>query len=41
MTGDCLFQALVSIAAANDGKVICPRSKEVFAFDDAEKVFVM
>jgi len=35
------FQALTAMADANDGKVICPRTKDVFDFTEAEKVFVM
>ena len=29
------------MAAENDGRVVCPRTKEIFSLDDAEKVFVM
>ncbi|KAL3864401.1 hypothetical protein ACJMK2_006087 [Sinanodonta woodiana] len=35
------YNALDAMATDNDGKVICPRTKEVFNFEDAEKVFVM
>lgn len=34
-------QALHAMAAANDGKVTCPRTKETFTIKEAEKVFVM
>jgi hypothetical protein len=37
----CLFQALQRMAAENDNRVICPRTKEMYSLDDAEKVFVM
>ena len=37
----CVLQALTAMADANDGKVICPRTKDVFDFTEAEKVFVM
>lgn len=36
-----LGQALRSMANGNGGTVTCPRTKEVFAFKDAEKVYVM
>jgi len=29
------------MAESNDGKVTCPRTKDVFDFTEAEKVFVM
>jgi len=29
------------MADANDGKVVCPRIKDVFDFSEAEKVFVI
>ncbi len=35
------FQSLAIMAAENDGQVVCPRTKEIFNLDDAEKVFVM
>ncbi len=34
-------RALTKMAAENDGQIVCPRTKEIFAFSDAEKVFVM
>jgi len=34
-------QALTNQARQNDGKVICPRTKEIYSFTDAEKVYVM
>lgn len=39
----CFFflQSLSDIARLNDGRVVCPRTKEIFHLDDAEKVFVM
>lgn len=33
--------ALTAMAAENDGQIICPRTKEIYAVTDAEKVFVM
>jgi len=36
-----IFQALRQIALENSGQIICPRTKEVFPFKQAEKVFVM
>ena len=35
------YNALVSMAADNNGKIICPATKDEFDLDDAEKVFVM
>ena len=29
------------MAADSEGKIICPRTKEEFSLEDAEKVFVM
>jgi macrophage erythroblast attacher len=34
-------QALRTMASSNNGMVTCPRTKEVFAVKDAEKVYVM
>lgn len=34
-----LFQSLLSIR--QDDKVVCPRTKEVFNFSQAEKVYIM
>jgi len=34
-------QALRNMATSNNGMVTCPRTKEMFAFKDAEKVYVM
>jgi len=34
-------QALTSQAGQNEGKVICPRTKEIYSFTDAEKVYIM
>jgi len=34
-------EALAEQASLNDGQVICPRTKEIYSFKDAEKVFVM
>ena len=36
----CL-QSLSDLARLNDGRVVCPRTKEIFHLDEAEKVFVM
>lgn len=36
-----LSQALTQMAIANDGKVMCPRTKEVFSLAEAERVYVM
>lgn len=33
--------SLISIAAENDGKVVCPRTKVVFSLKEAERVYVM
>lgn len=35
------LQALRCMANSNGGLIICPRTKETFAFKDAEKVYVM
>ncbi len=29
------------MAAENEGQVICPRTKEIYPFDQVEKIFVM
>ena len=34
-------QALVTMAAENDGRVVCPRTKEIFKMTDIKKVYVM
>lgn len=34
-----LLQSLLSIR--QDDKVVCPRTKEVFSFSQAEKVYIM
>lgn len=34
-------RALLKMAQENDGQIVCPRTKEIFPFRDAEKVFVM
>ncbi len=34
-------EALSKMAAENDGQVVCPRTKEIYAFSSAEKVYVM
>ena len=36
-----LFQALEEMAARNEGKVVCTRSKEIFDLDKCDKVYVM
>ncbi|KAK2154234.1 hypothetical protein LSH36_274g06049 [Paralvinella palmiformis] len=33
--------SLVMMAAENDSRVVCPQTKEIFKFEEAEKVFVM
>ena len=33
--------ALIKMATENDGQIVCPRTKEIFSFTDAEKVYVM
>lgn len=33
--------SLIAIAAENDGKVVCPRTKVVFSLKEAERVYVM
>ena len=33
--------SLKQMASTNNGKIICPRTKEIFDFKDAEKVYVM
>lgn len=39
----CLFyfQALRGMASENDGHVTCPKTKEIFRVDQADKVYVM
>lgn len=34
-------RSLMQIAAENDGKVVCPRTKQMFSLKDAERVYVM
>ncbi len=34
-------EALAKMAVENEGQIICPRTKEIYAFDQAEKVYVM
>ncbi len=34
-------EALAKMALENEGQIICPRTKEIYAFDQAEKVYVM
>lgn len=34
-------QSLIRMAEDNNGQVVCPRTKEVFSFQKAEKVYVM
>ena len=36
-----LFQALRGMANENDGHVTCPKTKETFRVDQADKVYVM
>ena len=33
--------ALIKMATENDGQIVCPRTKEIFSYSDAEKVYVM
>ena len=35
------LQALKNMAASNNGIITCPRTKEMFALKDADKVYVM
>ena len=35
------FQALRGMASENDGHVTCPKTKEIFRVDQADKVYVM
>ncbi|KAK2182443.1 hypothetical protein NP493_353g02023 [Ridgeia piscesae] len=35
------YNSLLAMAAEHDGRVVCPRTKEIFNWEDAEKVFVM
>ena len=34
-------QALHGQASQNDGQVICPRTKDVYSFKEAEKIYIM
>ena len=34
-------RALEAQARQNEGQVICPRTKEIYSFKDAEKVYIM
>jgi macrophage erythroblast attacher len=34
-------EALTKMARENDGQIVCPRTKEIFSFSDAEKIYVM
>ncbi len=36
-----IFQTLQAMAALNNGKVICPRTKETYDLTQAEKVYIM
>lgn len=35
------YQALLQMAAENNGQIICPRTKDIFPYKKVEKVFVM
>ncbi|XP_013383305.1 macrophage erythroblast attacher [Lingula anatina] len=35
------YNSLVEMANNNDGRVVCPRTKEIYKLDECEKVFVM
>jgi len=35
------YNSLVTQASEHEGQVVCPRTKEIFRLDEAEKVFVM
>ena len=41
----CIFvlcqQALENMAMDNDGRVVCPRTQEIYHVDELEKVYVM
>lgn len=34
-------QALLKMSAENEGQIVCPRTKEIFAYSELEKVYVM
>ena len=34
-------RALESQAVQNEGQVICPKTKEIYSFKDAEKAYIM
>lgn len=34
-------QALLKMATANEGQIVCPRTKEIYPFTDIERVYVM
>ncbi|XP_071483209.1 E3 ubiquitin-protein transferase MAEA-like [Diadema antillarum] len=34
-------KSLLALAAENDGKVTCPKTKKTYSFDELEKVFIM
>ena len=34
-------RALEAQARQNEGSVICPRTKEIYKYEDAEKVYIM
>ena len=31
----------MKMAADNEGQIVCPRTKEIFAYSELEKVYVM
>ncbi|XP_041368384.1 E3 ubiquitin-protein transferase MAEA-like [Gigantopelta aegis] len=35
------YNSLVTMAASNDGRVVCPRTREIYHLDEADKVYVM
>lgn len=40
-TSVLFFQALRGMASENNGHVTCPKTKEIFRVDQADKVYVM
>ncbi|KAL5022038.1 hypothetical protein ScPMuIL_001193 [Solemya velum] len=35
------FNSLANMSTSNDGKLVCPRTKEIYGLEEAEKVYVM
>jgi macrophage erythroblast attacher len=36
-----MCQALLKMSQENEGQIVCPRTKEIYAYSELEKVFVM